>query len=253
MSISNFFNYFELISADTPSLKREVFTIRYQVYCEEFGFEDKATFEHRLERDQFDEFAWHFLIRHKSTGLYAGTARCVLPYDKLSAKQMLPAEHFCSEALNPEVVTPLGLKRGDYAEASRLAVRRDFRCPLWIDDHLSLNHQLYAPKPGEADVFHGISASLYFALVAFFQQQPKVQALIAMVEPALMRLLKQTGFQVKSAGKLVEYHGRRKPCILHRQDLVSSINPQYVSLFNSVYQQVARSLDHAGGYVLATA
>lgn len=253
MSIANFFDYFELIAADTPRLKREAYAIRYQVYCEEFGYEDKAAFQHGLERDDFDHHAWHFLIRHKATGIFAGTARCVLPYDQFNAKRPLPAEKHCPTALNPAVVTAMGLKRGDYAEVSRLAVRRDFRCPQWMDEHLNLNHQLYSPKPGEAKSFACISACLYFALVAFFQHQSNLQALIAMMEPALMKLLQRTGFQVKSAGNLVDYHGRRKPCILRRIDLTDSICPCYQPFVRLVTEEVARSLNKQACYALEIA
>src|SRR5699024_10093624 len=77
--IDVFSNYFEIIPANTPQLLDAVYQLRYQVYCVETGFEDPKLYPQQLEMDEFDRYSVHSLLRHRQTGIYAGTVRLLLP------------------------------------------------------------------------------------------------------------------------------------------------------------------------------
>lgn len=228
--------------ADTPSLKRDVYKIRYQVYCEELAYEDKSQFIQPLERDRFDSHSHHFLIRHRRTGLAAGTARCVLPFDEFNHKQPLPSEVFCQTALNDQVISPIGLKRGDYSEVSRIAIRAEFRRRLTIDHQVFLDHQSYQFTQDELKSFSHIATCLYFTLAAYYRLRDDIHAMIAMMEPRLMKHLNRTGIYFQPAGRLMDYHGVRQPFILYKEDLVSNIKPLFRPFFETIDELVTSEL-----------
>lgn len=228
--------------ADTPALKREVYKIRYQVYCEELAYEDSSQFKQPLERDAFDAHAQHLLIRHRRSGVYAGTARCVLPFDEFAHKQPLPSEVFCREALNEHIISPMGLRRGDYSEVSRIAIRAEFRRRLTVGHQHYQDHQAYHFHQQELKCFSHIATCLYFALAAYYTLQPSIQYLIAMMEPRLMKHLNRTGIYFQAAGDMIDYHGIRMPFIVYKDDLIANIKPLFRPFFDDVNQRVAAEL-----------
>ena len=84
-------SHFDVLLADTSESKRIHYKLRYQVYCDEKKFEDKKQFQDGIERDEWDNDATHFLVRHKFTGQYLGTLRLArslqykLPFEKHSS------------------------------------------------------------------------------------------------------------------------------------------------------------------------
>lgn len=58
--LSYFLVYLVLVVVSFKELKNDVFIIRYEVYCEEFGFE--LIKESGLEFDEFDSFLFYCLI-----------------------------------------------------------------------------------------------------------------------------------------------------------------------------------------------
>ena len=52
----NFLRYFDVAFAGTKAQKSEVYGIRYNVYCEEFGYEPASAFPDHEEKDEFDEY-----------------------------------------------------------------------------------------------------------------------------------------------------------------------------------------------------
>ncbi|MFN3920736.1 MAG: GNAT family N-acyltransferase, partial [Methylohalobius sp.] len=99
---ARFYEYFKLVHATTEALKREVYKLRFQVYCLETGFERKEDCqvfyengqEVYLETDSYDCRSDHYLIRHNRSGLYAATVRLVLP-DPGNPQALFPIEEHC--------------------------------------------------------------------------------------------------------------------------------------------------------------
>ena len=121
---SAFNQYFDLLPADNDQLREEVFRLRYQVYVVETGFERAEDHPNGLERDAFDTRSDHYLLRHRATGVYAATARMILP-DSSAPLAAFPIETHCQfhkglEKRDPEERRRLG-------EVSRFAVSRAFK------------------------------------------------------------------------------------------------------------------------------
>ena len=52
--VEDFQEYFDLHAVRTPAQMAQVYSIRYRVYCEEFGYEPSENFPDREESDAFD-------------------------------------------------------------------------------------------------------------------------------------------------------------------------------------------------------
>lgn len=85
-----FNKYFEVILADTEESKKAHYSIRYQVYCEEMGFENKDDFPEQMEHDEYDDRSVHFIVRDKMSGQWLGAMRLIYKQDSL-----LPIEQSC--------------------------------------------------------------------------------------------------------------------------------------------------------------
>lgn len=81
---------FEVFLADTPDSKEIHYSIRYQVYCEEKGFENKSDFPMKMEFDEYDQSSEHFIVRHKESGDWVAAMRLVI-----SGEKGLPMERHC--------------------------------------------------------------------------------------------------------------------------------------------------------------
>ena len=86
-----FDSHFQVFLADTPESKEIHFSIRYQVYCEEMGFENKHDFPLEQEFDDYDDRSVHFIVHHKLTGQWIGAMRLVFPMG-----QSLPLQKYCT-------------------------------------------------------------------------------------------------------------------------------------------------------------
>ena len=60
----NFLSYFDINLAATEAQKKEVYGIRYSVYCDEFGYEPAHLFPEHEEKDLFDNTSLHALVTH---------------------------------------------------------------------------------------------------------------------------------------------------------------------------------------------
>ncbi|MCZ6831824.1 MAG: PEP-CTERM/exosortase system-associated acyltransferase, partial [Gammaproteobacteria bacterium] len=119
----SFQQYFVAELATTPEQKRDAYRVRYRVYCEEFQYEPAENCAGRLEIDEFDEYSFHCLIRHRSTDRVAGCVRVVA----LDSKLLMPIEKHCLESIDPEYRKILEDDRSQVCEISRLAVDAAFR------------------------------------------------------------------------------------------------------------------------------
>ncbi len=112
-----FDDYFEVFLADTAKSKEIHYSIRYQVYCEEMGFENKDKFPKKLENDDYDNHSVHFIVRHKHTGAWVGAMRLIFKNN-----QALPVEKLCN------LDEPIGYNRSFRSvELSRLCLVREIR------------------------------------------------------------------------------------------------------------------------------
>lgn len=224
-----FTDYFEVLVADTEALKKQVYNIRYEVYCEEFGYEPKEAFPDQLEFDEFDEYSTHCLVMHRQSGIAAGCVRLV----NGSADQILPIEAHCAEAIDPAYLADLRANRETSCELSRLAVRKAFRrrhgeskTPMGerLDPELARN---------EARVFPLIAVAAYIAACAAAELTGRHRG-YAMMEPYLPRLLRRSGIVFSSIGEPMDYHGTRAPYMTNASRVIDGMAPELQGMYRRI-------------------
>ncbi len=228
MNLRGQFNrYFEVLPADTDALRREVYKLRFQVYCLETGFErvedcrtvveDGRTVH--LEIDDYDRRSLHYLIRHRRTGLYAATVRLILP-DPEDPLAPYPIEEHC--VLEAPVTDPA--VRRHLAEISRFAVSKEFkrrRGEAGTLAGVNPEPEIYF-EPDERRLLPHLSVGLFAGILRMARQED-ISHCYAVMEPALLRLLRLFGVRFTTIGPDVDYHGLRRPCLAEIDTMLAGI------------------------------
>jgi N-acyl amino acid synthase of PEP-CTERM/exosortase system len=226
--VSAFNDYFELVHADTAELRKQVYLLRYQVYVLETGFEDEADCicvdvagNGRIcwEEDEFDRRSDHYLVRHRRTGVYAATARLILP-DPQDIFAPYPIESYCQ--LDRPVTD--AAERARLGEISRFAVSKKFKRRIGEAGTLAgvgENVDMYFEEDGRRVLPH-ISLGL-FAAVMHMAYDHGITQCYAVMEPALLRLLGRFGVIFNRIGPDVDYHGNRTPCLATMEETLPNI------------------------------
>lgn len=235
VSLSDHFSqYFDIFLADTPELKKEVFKIRYRVYCQELGYEPIENFPDQMERDSYDNRSIHCILRHKPTGIYAGCVRLVLS-NSLTKEESFPFENVCHKHSFDFNHTP----RNNIAEISRLAVISQFRkrageentsTGLVVFDEQ--NNQTIQDQQRRSSV---IALSLYLAATSIGLNLGLSHA-VTLMEPRLARHLKMRGLIAHPIGKSINFHGRRGPFVMEKHEILDgfSKNTEIYCLFKKI-------------------
>lgn len=179
---------FRVLAADTPALREKVFRLRYQVYCVENAYEDPAGHPDGLERDAYDGHAAHSLMVDRFSGVSVGAVRIVLPRPG-ALDRSFPVQQVC---LDRRLHDPALLPLDRYAEVSRFCISKAYR----------QRHQVGQAKLGLIRAAIGMTI------------QHGLTHWCAVMEPWLLRLLRQLGIEFDPVGPLVDYHGRRQPCVV---------------------------------------
>ncbi|BCX82834.1 hypothetical protein MIT9_P2422 [Methylomarinovum caldicuralii] len=212
-----FYRYFDILPADTEALRREVYKLRFQVYCVETGFERAEDCPEviedgrsvKLEIDEYDARSAHYLVRHRRTGLYAATVRLVLP-DPVDVMAPYPIEAHCP--LDEPVTDPA--VRRHLAEISRFAVSKAFKRRRGEQKTLAgiaPDPEVYF-APDERRLLPHMTVGL-FAGILRMTRAHDITHWYAVMEPALLRLLRLFGIRFLPIGPDVDYHGLRRPCL----------------------------------------
>lgn len=222
----HFDEYFEVLPVRDAEARREVFRLRYAVYCEELAYEDKSVFPDGEEHDGFDEDSQFALLRHRASGRSAGCVRLIV--NARSPALRFPFESACAGRLDSRLVDPGRLDRDRLGEISRLAVHQDFR---------RRKGESETPEGASesADHFGGsrryplIAMGLFLSATALAMNSGLDQVLV-MMEPRLARLLGSCGIRFTQVGEVIDYHGRRGPFRITREELLANLGPDSAPL-----------------------
>jgi N-acyl amino acid synthase of PEP-CTERM/exosortase system len=220
-ALLDFYNrWFEVVPANSPSLLREVLRLRYKVYCVENQFEDATAHPDGLENDPYDDRSVHSLLRYRATGETVGTVRLVLPSREREALA-LPIGQVCDER---HLVQALQLPVTTTAEISRFAVSKDFRRRASDANVIDGGFSAMPPvaRLQSRRALPHITLGLMKA-VARMSVENGITHLVAVMEPALLRLISRLGVAFTPIGSLVDYHGLRQPCYATCHDLGKGI------------------------------
>lgn len=237
----NFNQFFQIKFADTKLLREEAFKIRYGVYCDELGWEPENVLQ--METDDCDDYAYHCLLKHKRTGVYAGCVRLVIPPVQIP-DLALPFEKNCLHSARKEVLDSTKLTRGSFGEISRLAVLTSFRrrkrekkAPFIIN---AVNSgTIYTEE--EHRQFPNIAMGLYIAAVALADICNHVGSFV-MMEPKLNRRLKRFGLPFEQIGDEIDYHGMRAMFFLSRNNFCSQLTPELKELYLQIYNDLVKQV-----------
>jgi N-acyl amino acid synthase of PEP-CTERM/exosortase system len=199
------FNYQRVEKGD--SRLADIYRLRYQVYCMEWGFEKPQDYPGGMEFNVYDDRSVHFCAYVKQTGEVIGTVRIVLPYKG----QKFPIEEHCT--IEHDLKIPANSKFG---EISRLAISKDFRRRL-------IDQALYSEKEVEMQDSEAckkerrrhemeIVAGLYQCIFTETTKRGLTHWYAGMAK-GLYYLMKRWHIIWEKAGPEVDYHGLRRPYI----------------------------------------
>lgn len=189
-----------VVRANSEELLDKVFRLRFQVYCLERGFENAAEYPDGREQDGDDSRSLHSLLLDRGTGSAVGTVRLILP----RGGGDLPVFRLIAASERRMAGLPLETT----AEVSRFAVAKAFRRQL---------EEGWSPGPGRTPAAGGRAPALQLLTFGLIQAIVMMSALdgithiVAMMEPALLRLLRRLGIAFHPLGEPVEHHGLRQP------------------------------------------
>ncbi|GJL76474.1 MAG TPA: PEP-CTERM/exosortase system-associated acyltransferase [Nitrosomonas sp.] len=222
-------NYFEIVMADTPELKKEVYSIRYQVLCLEEripGF-DQSLYPDKLEKDTYDGHSIHALLKHRSTGKFIGTVRLVLP-DTENPDKPFPVEAYTQ--LDAAFFSKNNISRQNTVEISRFLVIKEFqrrRGDCYFQQAKKNETTVHDSNPGTAITKErrtSINITLILmAAVVQMSTQYEIKNWLSFMNPSLNRLLSFSGLGFIPIGPLVECHGLRQPYFVKNTDVLDKI------------------------------
>lgn len=231
---SHFDQFFEAVPATDEVTRREVFRLRFAVYCEEHGYESPSAFPDGEEHDAYDSDSSFALIRHRATGRAAGCVRLIT--NERTEDLRFPFEQLCSGQLDPQFIDLVHVARDRIGEISRLAVHQDFR--------RRRNDGADPPQPAAdtlaSEIFYGgarryplVAMGLFLSASALALNAGLEQALVVM-EPRLARLLGGAGIPFTQVGDVITYRGRRAPFRITREELLSNLHPECEKLLEQL-------------------
>lgn len=222
-----FDDFFDVYIADNDEAKQIHYNIRYQVYCEEMGFEE-STNSAEVEMDEWDEQAVHFIVKNKLSGHFVGAMRLILPN-----LGYLPIETHCRLHNN--------VSHSDFhkaVEISRLCVVKEVR------------RRSYDGEPPT-----GISEDLVNAEVEFFRNQRKLNRSIIwgmfraaslycdenrirdwyfLTTKFLCKLITKTNCKMEQVGDSCELNGERFPYRIELKEVLK--NPIWEDAYQAHYK-----------------
>lgn len=203
-----FDKHFEVFLADTYESKKIHYSIRYQVYCDEMGFENKDDFPMEQEFDEYDNSSVHFIVRHKQTGQWIGAMRLIF-----QANQPLPIEQYCNLH---EPIDKSGPQRS--VELSRLCVVKEIRRRFSdIDPPHGISDE--SKEVQETDKVkllsnHRISRSVIWGLInaaTEYCYSRNISNWYFMTTNGLARVLRRGGCNMMDIGDPCYHRGERYP------------------------------------------
>lgn len=199
--------YFEVVLADSEELRESSYRLRYQVYCVENQYEPVEENPNQQETDPFDPQSEHGLLVHRESGTTVGTTRLIMPKVN-GADLMQPIYQMCSSDILMEYASRIPADKT--AELSRFAIAKEFR--RRAEDKGTVSGGL-TKMNGENPrrVIPHISLGLMQAVVAMSKNRG-ITHIYAVMEPALLRMLRGLGIYFEKLGPVVEFHGQRQPC-----------------------------------------
>ncbi|MEW5910728.1 MAG: PEP-CTERM/exosortase system-associated acyltransferase [Thermodesulfobacteriota bacterium] len=218
---------FQFGRVETEEVRRAIYSLRYRIYVEEFGFEKPSDHPEGFETDEYDPVSIHF-ASWNSDGEVIGTIRMIM-----NSKKGFPIEHAARIHFN-------GLKPPPperTSEISRLAVSRTYRRRqedgiFGVESYLKKSEGGVLPDNGNRPDHERmrerpmIVLGLYQAMYHEAKRRG-ISHLYMITEQKLFYALRHFGIYFKQIGDPVEYHGIRVPYIGIVSDMEKKLKESY--------------------------
>lgn len=202
--------------ATTEEQREQAYRLRYQVYCVENDFEPASLHLDERETDAYDAQSVHGLVIYRDTDTVAGTARLILPPRKTGGLA-LPTPRNCA---------PCDLASHSHripadstAELSRFAISKSERYRHMAPQGAGRDTETFGVSSRQ--LVSTISLGLMQAAIAMARTNG-ISHLYALMEPALLRMLRGLGIHFEKLGPAVDYHGQRQPCFCDLDQLLET-------------------------------
>lgn len=213
-----FDDYFDVYLADTSKGKEEHYKLRYQVYCEEMGFEDKNEFSSKQEMDRWDNHSVHFLVRHRETKQWVGAMRMVFRQGGA-----LPLQKLCS-------IDGVIDRDGADIEISRLCLIKNIRKrktdrepPLGLNAKADMKAKggnvtdLYSRRQINRSLIWGL-----FRAASIYSEENNIDNWYFLCTKALARIISREGFSMSQVGNVCHHRGERYPFRIDLQEIMGN-------------------------------
>ena len=212
-----------MIHADSKELRGRCYRLRHKVLCEEHGYECPTEPDSFVERDEYDDRARHFLLKHRVSHECVGTLRVVLPNDERPGESF-PAQKLCDHPLLKFDSRALRL-----CEISRFVMAPRFRKRAGDGNFLSSYSEQDIVQVEDNGKTKQIRRQIPYAQAALLQgafeaaMQAQILDCIWMVEPAHMQSLQQIGFPYRVLGPQIKAHGGLQPLIFNIKHVLDNM------------------------------
>lgn len=205
-----FHHYFEIVIADTPSLKEKVFRMRYQKLCIDMnvpGYEP-SLFPDGQEKDNYDDHSSHILIRYRQTGEFIGTARLIM-FDHKNPNKLFPVEQ-CTQ-IDSKLFNVNKFSRQHTGEISRFLIVNKFeRRKAERRDYKTRETAVDIVKTTDRRSINNLTLVLMAGVVRVSAKY-NIGNWFTIMEPALNRLFGYYGLSLNPIGPVVQHYGLRRP------------------------------------------
>lgn len=226
---------FELRIATDDRTETDAFSVRWQVYCREYGYEPSEHFPDRCECDAADLRSVNVVAYYRATGTPVGCYRLLLA-DPAHLNSAFHVEEVCVQR-QPGSLPEQGTARLGCAELSRFCIIPSFRrCAAAADRTPPAGID---PRRWEAEAPHRLNlAALLWLSAAHLTVHLRLDYLFVLMEPRLHQLCRSAGFTFQPIGPAVDFRGKRVPYRTDRRALRELLRaPQTASLLAPVIGQ----------------
>ncbi len=186
----DFRSRYQIQIADTEALRRDVYRLRGQVFCNELGYWEQQG--DGVELDEFDADSIQVLLRQRSTGEAVGCFRIVRPKEHGT---WLPFQLYGEEHVDAQLFDWSSVDRQRSVEISRLAIDTSKRQAVQSGS-----------TAGACDPF--LATALFYAVTAMVVKLDVSNAFM-LIEPPLGRLISRFGIRLDQIGRAFECYGQR--------------------------------------------
>ncbi|MCG8566485.1 MAG: PEP-CTERM/exosortase system-associated acyltransferase [Desulfobacterales bacterium] len=218
---------------DDEKIKKDTFRMRYEVYVDEFGFENKEDHPSGLETDDFENDSLHFACLNESNSV-VGTLRLVKNSD-----QGFPIEH--ATHIDFPGTMP---DRDQIGEISRLTVAKDLRRRKedgihGVESYLTKREGGILPDDGTIpqEMQGRKNPIIVLGLYQVMYQESKRQDIThwyMITEDKVFHALKKYDFLFNKIGEPVFYHGWRTPYLGVVEEIEKNVFQRNPGMFKAM-------------------